>query len=429
MGLSRERTHWENTGSRVECARLERIVRRKNDWRAGEGARARDKKEESEQDMAEVLAAKAAEIKLVIDGVEAAASPGMTILEVAEKQGTAIPTLCHVQGLVPFGGCRVCVVEIEGASHLTGACHTPAANGMVIHTHSSKVLRARRTILELLMAGHTGPCVTDTGARSCALHQMAADVELGPPRFPVHEPRYSPVEDVSPYVRRDLSRCILCNRCVQACSEIAGADLLALAYRSSHMKVVVDCDTALNHDACRDCGICIDYCPTTALYLPGRLGQQKTVKHRVEPADLRPSTSRPATQGELLVRLQAAQQQHGYLSTHVIGEIAAALELSVSEVYSVASFYSFLSVRPLGRHVIRVCRSLPCCMKDSEMIVESIRQEVGIAPGERTADGRFSLELTNCIGACDLAPAMLVNEDMHGNLTPKKIAGVLAAYK
>ena len=333
--------------------------------------------------MAEVMAAKATEIKLVIDGVEVVASPEMTILQVAEKQGIAIPTLCHVHGLVPFGGCRLCVVEIEGVSRLTGACHTPAANGMVVRTHSSKVLRARRVILELLMAGHTGPCVTDTGARSCALHQMAADVELGPPRFPVHKPRYFPVEDVSPYVRRDLSRCILCNRCVQACSEIAGAGLLALAYRGSHMKVVVDCDTALNHDVCRDCGICIDYCPTTALYLPGRLGQEKTVKHRVEPADLWPSTSRTATQGELLVRLQAAQQQHGYLSTHLIGEIAAALELTVSEVYSVASFYSFLSVRPLGRHVIRVCRSLPCCMKDSETIVESIRQEVGIAPGER----------------------------------------------
>ena len=131
-------------------------------------------------------------------------------------------------------------VEIEGASRLTGACHTPAVNGMVIRTHSPKVLRARRIILELLMAGHTGPCVTDTGARSCTLHQMAADVELGPPRFPVHKPRYFPVEDVSPYVRRDLSRCILCNRCVQACSEIAGVDLLALAYRGSHMKVVVD---------------------------------------------------------------------------------------------------------------------------------------------------------------------------------------------
>jgi len=379
--------------------------------------------------VAELMAAKAAETKLVIDGAEVAASPGMTILEVAEKQGIAIPTLCHVRGLVPFGGCRLCVVEIEGASRLTGACHTPAVNGMVIRTHSSKVLRARRTILELLMAGHTGPCVTDTGARSCALHQMAADMELGPPRFPVHNPRYAPVEDVSPYVRRDLSRCILCNRCVQACSEIAGANLLALAYRSARMKVVADCDTALNHDVCKDCGICIDYCPTTALYQPGRLGQEKTVRHRVEPTDLRPSTSRSATQGELLVRLQAAQQQHGYLSTHVIGEIAAALRLSLSEVYSVASFYSFLSVRPLGRHVIRVCRSLPCCMKDSEMIVESIRQAIGIAPGERTADGRFSLELTNCIGACDLAPAMLVNEDLHGNLTTKKIASVLAAYK
>jgi NADH:ubiquinone oxidoreductase subunit E/NAD-dependent dihydropyrimidine dehydrogenase PreA subunit/ferredoxin len=395
----------------------------------GAGARAKDKKEDLEQDLAEAMAAKAAEIKLVIDGVEAVASPKMTILDVAEKHGIAIPTLCHVHGLVPFGGCRLCVVEIEGAGRLTAACHTPAATGMVIRTHSPKVLRARRVILELLIAGHTGPCVTDTGARSCALHQMAADVELGPPRFAVHKPRHSPVEDVSPYVRRDLSRCILCNRCVQVCSEIAGAGLLSLAYRSSHMKVVVDCDTVLNHDVCRDCGICIDYCPTTALYLPGCLGQEKTVRHRVEPADLRPYTSRSATQGELLVRLQAAQQQHGYLSTHVIGEIASALELPVSEVYSVASFYSFLSVLPLGRHVIRVCRSLPCCMKDVETIVESIRQEVGIAPGERTADGRFSLELTNCIGACDLAPAMLVNEDMHGNLTPEKIANVLADYK
>jgi NADH:ubiquinone oxidoreductase subunit E/Pyruvate/2-oxoacid:ferredoxin oxidoreductase delta subunit/ferredoxin len=386
-----------------------------------------------EHGMPEVMAERTAEIKVVIDGAEACGSPGMTILEVAEKQGIEIPTLCHVRGMVPFGGCRVCVVEIEGASRLTGACHTPAVNGMVIRTHSPKVLKARRTILELLIAGHTGPCVNDTGAKACELHLMAANMGLGPPRFPVHTPRYFPIEDLSPYMRRDLSRCILCNRCVQACSDISGQDLLAMAYRGAHMKVVVDCDDVLNHDVCKDCGICIDYCPTTALYLPGQLERQKRVKSRVEPGEAQHATSRRAKQngqqGELLVRLQAAQQKHGYVSADAIGEIAAELEISVSQAYSTASFYSFLSVRPLGRHVIRVCRSLPCCLKDSEMIVGSLRQELGIAPGEMTADGRFSLELTNCIGACDVAPAMLVDDNLHGSLTPDEIVNVLAAYK
>jgi len=132
---------------------------------------------------------------------------------------------------------------------------------------------------------------------------------------------------------------------------------------------------------------------------------------------------------DLLVLLERAQSRSGYLSERNIAELAESLGLSISEVYGVASFYSFLSVKPQGRNVIRICKSIPCYLKDAQTIIESVRKEIGIKPGETTADGRFSFQLTNCIGACDRAPAMMVNDDVHGDLTPKKISQILKAYK
>jgi NADH-quinone oxidoreductase E subunit len=132
---------------------------------------------------------------------------------------------------------------------------------------------------------------------------------------------------------------------------------------------------------------------------------------------------------DLLVLLERAQSRSGYLSQELIAELAESLGLSISEVYGVASFYSFLSVKPQGRNVIRICKSIPCYLKDAQTIIEGVRKEIGIKPGETTADGRFSFQLTNCIGACDRAPAMMVNNDVHVDLTPKKISQILKAYK
>ena len=132
---------------------------------------------------------------------------------------------------------------------------------------------------------------------------------------------------------------------------------------------------------------------------------------------------------DLLVLLERAQSRSGYLSQELIAELAESLGLSISEVYGVASFYSFLSVKPQGRNVIRICKSIPCYLKDAQTIIEGVRKAIGIRPGETTADGRFSFQLTNCIGACDRAPAMMVNDDVHGDLTPKKISQILKAYK
>jgi NADH-quinone oxidoreductase subunit E len=133
--------------------------------------------------------------------------------------------------------------------------------------------------------------------------------------------------------------------------------------------------------------------------------------------------------GRLLELLKGEQEKFGYIPGDFIVRVAQTLGIPVGEVYGVATFYSFLTTKPVGRNVIRVCKSLPCYLKHSQMIIEAIEAEIGIKPGETTGDRRFSLELTNCIGACDKAPAMLVNNDVHGNLTPGKISRVLGSYK
>jgi len=131
----------------------------------------------------------------------------------------------------------------------------------------------------------------------------------------------------------------------------------------------------------------------------------------------------------LLVQLKLAQAEYNHVPGRIMDEVARSLGIPVNEVCSVASFYSFLDLYPHGKNMIRICKSVPCFLKDSKMIVESVKNEIGIMPGETTVDGIFSFELTNCIGACDSAPAMLINDDVHGNLTPKKISRILESYK
>jgi len=127
----------------------------------------------------------------------------------------------------------------------------------------------------------------------------------------------------------------------------------------------------------------------------------------------------------LLALLQDEQEKNGRISEQFIEQTAKSMGLSISEVYGVATFYHLLSIKPLGRYVIRVCKCVPCYLKNSQLVVDTIQEELGIVPGETTLDSKFSLELTNCIGACDQAPAMLLNHDLYGYLTPAKIEKIL----
>lgn len=130
----------------------------------------------------------------------------------------------------------------------------------------------------------------------------------------------------------------------------------------------------------------------------------------------------------LLGLLKEEQRKHGWISQEAMMEMAASLGIGLGEVYGVASFYSFLSTKPLGRHVIRICKSVPCFLGRAETVAEAIARELGIAPGETTADGRFTFERTNCIGSCDCAPAMLVDDRLYGDLTPEKVGEILRSF-
>jgi NADH dehydrogenase/NADH:ubiquinone oxidoreductase subunit G len=218
-----------------------------------------------------------AEIKVTIDGRQVTAEKGATILEAAQENGIDIPTLCHHQDLTPLGACRICVVEVEGSRTLVGSCHTPITEGMVIHTHSDKVLATRRMIVELMLASHCGSCFMCEKANTCELRQIAADLEVGLPRFQVRK-HYYPLEDISPYIVRDLTKCVMCRRCVRACREIAGQNVFAIAYRGYDAKVVVDDDQPIDKEVCRDCNICISYCPTGALSRPREVKEAKKGK-------------------------------------------------------------------------------------------------------------------------------------------------------
>ena len=133
--------------------------------------------------------------------------------------------------------------------------------------------------------------------------------------------------------------------------------------------------------------------------------------------------------GNLISILKEVQDQRVDLSKDVMMEIARNTGVSFSEVYEIATFYSFISTEPLGKNIIRICKSIPCFLKSSDVIVATIEKELGIKPGDITSDKKFSFHLTNCIGACDMAPAMMINKKRYGNLTPEKVAQILDEYK
>jgi len=216
-------------------------------------------------------------ITVKINNSQISGQEGMTILEVARENGIDIPTLCHRTEFTPIGACRLCVVEVEGSRPLVGSCHTPITEGMVILTHSPKVLETRRTIVELLLASHSGTCYMCDKANMCELRAIAADLDVGLPQFQVRK-RYYPVEDSSPYIVRDLTKCVLCRRCVWACKEVAKKDVFAIGYRGFDSKIVVDSDQPLDKEVCQDCGICIPFCPTGALGKPRTIAEEKEGK-------------------------------------------------------------------------------------------------------------------------------------------------------
>ncbi|HHW31953.1 MAG TPA: NADH-quinone oxidoreductase subunit NuoE [Clostridiaceae bacterium] len=135
------------------------------------------------------------------------------------------------------------------------------------------------------------------------------------------------------------------------------------------------------------------------------------------------------TKGALIPVLHEAQELYGYLPLSVQKQIAEGLNVSLAEIYGVVTFYTRFSLKKKGKYLIQVCLGTACYVKGASLVLDKLQEKLGIHVGDTTEDGLFTLEACRCIGACGLAPVIMINEDVYGRLTPDDIEGIIEKYK
>ena len=199
-------------------------------------------------------------LKLTIDGKEVSARPEQTILEVARENGIHIPTLCYHEKLSLIKSCRICLVEVEGAQMPVASCATPIVDGMVVRTRTERVERMRREALRLLLVNHPLDCPVCDAGGECHLQNRIYEFGIERNEFPP-EKRDLPASPYgTPLIRQWFDRCVMCLRCVHACIDVPGADVLDVVERGfpAHIE-------AVRRDHCISCGECLHVCPVGAL--------------------------------------------------------------------------------------------------------------------------------------------------------------------
>ena len=208
-----------------------------------------------------------------IDGVDVTFSVGETLLEVAERHQKEIPTLCYDPRLEPFGGCRLCIVELEGARNPVASCTTQAAPGMVVRTSTDTIEAYRRTLLEMVVSENREVDVSPLrGYASGELANLRDRYEISDRSITGATSGASKTDD-NPFILRDYERCISCYRCVRVCAEQAGDHAINVMNRGFHTQITTEFDGLLKDSACTFCGQWIQTCPT------GALGDKKALRH------------------------------------------------------------------------------------------------------------------------------------------------------
>ena len=203
-------------------------------------------------------------ITITLDGREVSGYSGMTVLQLARESGVEIPTLCHDDHLSPTGACRICLVENEQNGALLASCVTPIASGMVINTRSPRVMERRKTIVKLMLTSHPDSCLVCDKGNRCGLRQIASDLGIGVLELE-RIPRMAAIEEVNPFLERDLSKCILCAKCIRACQELVVQGAIDYFHRGFTTVPATLNSVPLEDSECTFCGTCVALCPTGAL--------------------------------------------------------------------------------------------------------------------------------------------------------------------
>ncbi len=211
-----------------------------------------------------------AEKKMIIDGVECPFTNERNVLEVARKNGIDIPSLCYCENLSIYGGCRLCLVENDRGA-LDAACSMQPRDGMVIYTHSKKVLESRRTTLQLLMSSHRADCLTCDMSGKCKLQEYCHRYNVTEVRFGENTYSRERLDVSSPCITRDPSKCILCGLCVRMCAEVQNIGAIDFNNRGKKVFVAPGFGKMLSQTACVGCGQCAAVCPTGAITINNQI--------------------------------------------------------------------------------------------------------------------------------------------------------------
>ncbi len=204
-------------------------------------------------------------INLTIDGQKIQAEPGSSILEAARLNGIYIPTLCYLKELNETGACRVCLVEIKGARTLQPSCTYPVNQGMEVLTHSPRVIKARKMVLELYLSNHPFECLTCVRNQRCELQSLAERYHVRHLMVKGESKRY-PIDDQSPAMVREPSKCVVCRRCIRVCKDVQEIGIYQLVERGFDTVAAPAFKKSLAETPCIYCGQCLMLCPTAAIH-------------------------------------------------------------------------------------------------------------------------------------------------------------------